>query len=47
MNHNHFSFSRVGAMVLRYVYLLRRSWPRQLELVYWPAMQMILWGLIS
>jgi ABC-2 type transport system permease protein len=42
-----FSFQRVGAMVLRYVYLLRRSWPRLLELVYWPAMQMVLWGFIS
>lgn len=47
MSHTHFSTARVGAMVLRYIYLLRRSWPRQLELVYWPAMQMILWGLIS
>ncbi|MBT7306855.1 MAG: ABC transporter permease, partial [Gammaproteobacteria bacterium] len=48
MNGNpHFSPRRVGAMVLRYVYLLRRSWPRLLELVYWPAVQMILWGLIS
>jgi ABC-2 type transport system permease protein len=34
-------------MVLRYVYLLRRSWPRILELVYWPAVQLILWGFIS
>lgn len=34
-------------MVLRYVYLLRRSWPRLLELVYWPAVQLILWGFIS
>jgi len=41
------SFSRIGAMVLRYLYLLRRSWPRVLELAYWPTMQMILWGLIS
>ena len=34
-------------MVLRNVYLLRASWPRILELVYWPAVQMILWGFIS
>ncbi len=34
-------------MVLRYVYLLRRSWPRLLELVYWPTVQMILWGFIT
>jgi len=26
-----FSFSRVGAMVRRYWYLLRSSWPRLLE----------------
>lgn len=42
-----FSPYRVGALVLRYVYLLRRSWPRLLELAYWPTVQMILWGLIT
>lgn len=43
----HFSARRVSAMVLRYVYLLRSSWPRVLELMYWPTMQMVLWGFIS
>ena len=42
-----FSVRRVGAMVLRYWYLLRGSWPRFLELAYWPTMQMILWGFIN
>lgn len=42
-----FSLRRVGAMVLRYWYLLRGSWPRLLELAYWPTMQMILWGYIN
>jgi ABC-2 type transport system permease protein len=42
-----FSPARIGAMVLRYVYLLRSSWPRALELVYWPTIQMILWGFTS
>jgi len=41
------SAGRIFAMVLRYVYLLRRSWPRILELIYWPAVQLILWGFIS
>jgi len=41
------SLRRVGAMVLRYLYLLRGSWPRLVELAYWPTVQMILWGLIS
>ena len=42
-----FSPQRVGAMVLRYVYLIRGSWPRIIELAYWPTMQMILWGFIT
>jgi len=41
------SFRRVGAMVLRYWYLLRRSLPRQLDLFYWPAVNVILWGFFS
>jgi ABC-2 type transport system permease protein len=42
-----FSGARVGAMLLRYLYLLRTSWPRVLDLVYWPMVQMILWGFTS
>jgi ABC-2 type transport system permease protein len=38
---------RIGAMVLRYVYLLRSSWSRVLELVYWPAVQLIVWGFLQ
>src|SRR5690606_6997624 len=38
---------RIFAMVLRYSYLFRKSWPRLLELVYWPTVQVVLWGLIS
>src|SRR3979409_1646360 len=34
---------RVGAMVLRYLYLLRSSWTRLVELVYWPAVQLFVW----
>ena len=35
---------RVAAIVLRHLYLMRGSWPRALELVYWPTMTMIVWG---
>lgn len=38
---------RIGAMILRYTYLLRGSWPRILELAYWPTVQVVLWGLIT
>jgi ABC-2 type transport system permease protein len=41
------SLRRINAMVLRYTYLVRRSWPRILELVYWPAVQLVLWGFIT
>jgi ABC-2 type transport system permease protein len=42
-----FSTARVAAMVLRYTYLLRSSWPRVLDLVYWPTVQMVTWGFIQ
>ena len=38
---------RIGAMVLRYVYLLRSSWSRVLELIYWPAVQLFVWGFLQ
>jgi ABC-2 type transport system permease protein len=42
-----FSPQRVGAMVLRYWYLLRSSWARLIELIYWPAVQMLMWGFLQ
>ena len=42
-----FSFRRVMAVMLRHLYVLRRSWPRLLELAYWPLIQMILWGFVT
>jgi ABC-2 type transport system permease protein len=41
------SAQRVAAMVLRYVYLLRSSWTRLLELIYWPAVQLFVWGFLQ
>lgn len=34
-------------MTLRYWYLLRSSWPRLLELVCFPALQMLTWGFVQ
>jgi ABC-2 type transport system permease protein len=42
-----FSPTRVGALVLRHVYLLRSSWPRLLEVIYWPLVQMVMWGFLQ
>jgi len=41
------SLRRIAAMVVRYVLLLKNSWNRIFELVYWPTIQMVLWGFIS
>jgi ABC-2 type transport system permease protein len=38
---------RIAAMVTRYWYLLLSSWPRLLELLYWPALQIITWGFLQ
>jgi ABC-2 type transport system permease protein len=42
-----FSPRRTAAMVLRYWYLLRSSFPRLIELIYWPAVQMLMWGFLQ
>jgi ABC-2 type transport system permease protein len=42
-----FSPARVWAMLLRYLYILRSSWPRTIELLYWPTLQMMIWGFMS
>ena len=41
------SLRRIAAMVVRYTLLLKNSWTRIFELVYWPTIQMVLWGFIS
>jgi ABC-2 type transport system permease protein len=38
---------RIAAMIQRYWYLLMSSWPRLLELLYWPALQIITWGFLQ
>jgi ABC-2 type transport system permease protein len=42
-----FSPRRVAAIVLRHWYLLSSSWPRVLDLIYWPAVQMLMWGFLQ
>lgn len=38
---------RIGAVLLRHWYLIAGSWPRFLDLCYWPIVQMIMWGFIQ
>jgi ABC-2 type transport system permease protein len=41
------SLRRIGALVRRYVYLLRSSGVRLVELIYWPFLQMLTWGFLQ
>ena len=41
------SVGRIWALVLRYWYVMRSSWPRTAELVYWPLVQMLTWGFLQ
>ena len=41
------SARRIWAMVARYGYLIKGSVPRIMELMYWPLVQMMLWGFLQ
>ena len=38
---------RIYGLFLRHFYLITRSFPRVLDLIYWPSIQITLWGFIS
>ena len=40
-------FHRIYALSLRHIYLIKGSLPRILDLIYWPTIQIVLWGFIS
>jgi ABC-2 type transport system permease protein len=40
-------FYRIYALFLRHFFLIRSSFPRLLDLIYWPTIQIILWGFVS
>ena len=41
------SLRRIGALVLRHLYLFRKSWPRIISLAYYPTVSMIMWAFIT
>ena len=41
------SFNRIYGLFLRHFFLIRGSFPRILDLIYWPSIQIMLWGFIS
>ena len=41
------SWNKIYALSLRHIYLIKGSFPRILDLIYWPTIQIFLWGFIS
>ena len=41
------NFNKVYALSLRHMYLIANSLPRIIDLIYWPTVQIFLWGFIS
>ena len=41
------NWNKVYGLSLRHFYLIRSSFPRILDLIYWPSIQIFLWGFIS
>ena len=41
------NLNKIFALSLRHIYLIKGSFPRILDLIYWPTIQIFLWGFIS
>ena len=41
------NWNKILALSLRHIYLIKGSFPRILDLIYWPTIQIFLWGFIS
>ena len=41
------NFHKIYGLSLRHIYLIKSSFPRILDLIYWPTIQIFLWGFIS
>ena len=41
------SLRRISALVLRHLYLFRKSWPRVISLAYYPTVTLIMWAFVT
>ena len=41
------NWNKIYGLSLRHFYLIKSSFPRILDLIYWPSIQIFLWGFIS
>src|SRR5437899_5823709 len=40
-------FHRLPALLSRHLYLYKRSFPRVMEIIYWPFVDLVIWGFIT
>src|SRR3989344_5834874 len=38
---------RINALLIRHLYMYRRSLPRIMDIFYWPVMELLVWGFLS
>ena len=41
------NWNKIYALGLRHLYLIMNSFPKSFDLIYWPTVQIFLWGFIS
>lgn len=41
------NLQRIGILVLRYVFIYRRSFIRLIEILFWPTMALLVWGFVA
>ena len=40
-------WNRIWALVMRYLFTYRRSWLRLVEVIFWPAVDLLIWGYVT
>ncbi len=40
-------FYRIKALLFRHLYLIMRSFPRLMDIFFWPVLDLLLWGFLS
>lgn len=40
-------FHRINALLIRHLYLYQRSVPRLMDILFWPILELLLWGFLS
>src|SRR5207247_10970268 len=40
-------FHRIAALLSRHLYLYKRSFPRVMEIIYWPFVDLVIWGFMT